>query len=242
MPISADALSQLGLFVAAALTLITLSYAVGDHPLFRVVLYLFVGVAAGYAAAVAIEDVILPQLVYPIFDFFAGAPQIDLADLAIRAVLSIFLLTKLSPRTARLGNPVTAMLAGVGAALAIAGAVQGTILPQISASATYFDVAAFDLAVQGGYFGESTQIVLQGALLLLATIGTLAYFHFGAQARGKQDPLRNIIVDALAWVGSIFIAITLATLFTGVLLAALAALIERLDFLLSVIGPLLGLQ
>ncbi len=242
MPISADALSQIGLFVAAALTLITLSYAVGDNPLFRVVLYLFVGVAAGFAAAVAIEDVILPQLAYPILDYLAGAPRLELADLAIRIVLSVFLLFKLSPRTARLGNPVTAMLAGVGAALAIAGAVQGTILPQISASATYFDVAAFDLAVQGGYFGESTQIVLQGALLLLATAGTLAYFHFGAQARGKQDPLRNIIVDALAWVGSIFIAITLAALFTGVLLAALGALIERLDFLLSVIRPLLGIQ
>ena len=57
-----------GLLAAAALTLITLSYAIGDHPFFRLALHLFIGVAAGYAGAVALEDIILPQLIYPIFD------------------------------------------------------------------------------------------------------------------------------------------------------------------------------
>ena len=223
-----------GLLAAAALTLITLSYAIGDHPFFRLALHLFIGVAAGYAAAVALEDIILPQLIYPIFDYANGLAQIDLADFSIRIVLCMLLLTKISPRTARLGNPVTALLAGVGAALAIGGAIQGTILPQVGSAANIFDVTAFQLALQGGYYGESIQVILNGMILLLATVSTLAYFHFGARSRGNQAPQRNIAVDALAWVGSIFIAITLATLFTGVLLAALSALIERLSFLLNV--------
>jgi hypothetical protein len=219
--VPSDLLSQAGIIAAALLTLITLSYAFGDHPIFRVALYLFIGVAAGYAGAVAIEDVILPQLVFPVLDAWNGVFQIAPADLIVRVVL-------------------TALLAGVGAALAIGGAVQGTILPQVGAAATTFDAAQFDLAMQGGHYGESIQVVFEGMILLLATVSTLAYFHFGAAARGSQVPLRPIIVDALAWVGSIFIAITLATLFSGVLLAALSALIERLSFLVGVGNMLMG--
>lgn len=241
MQINPELLSQIGLFTAAALSLVTLSYAFRDNPLFRAALYLFVGVAAGYAAAIAVQDVVLPFLVYPFLDEMAGRPTLDLFDLAVRAGLTVLLLTKLSPRTARLGSPVTALLAGVGAALAIGGAVQGTLIPQIGAAAGIFDVESFQLAVQGGYYGESLQVIFEGIILLLATVSTLAYFHFGAQSRGKQEPLRNIFIDALAWLGAVFIAIALAALFTGVLQSALGALIERLAFLRDAAGLIIGI-
>lgn len=237
--IPAELLVQAGLLIAAALTLVTLSYIFGDHPVFRLVLHIFIGAAAGYAGAIAVQDVILPQLVFPAIELASGG-NVDLVDIGMRVGLSALLLTKLSPRTARFGNPVTAMLVGVGAALAIGGAIQGTLLPQVNTSAQIFDVAGFDLALQGGYYGESLQIILQGMLALLAMVSTLAYFHFGAEARGKQAPLRNVLVDVLAWAGSIFIAITLATLFSGVLLSGMGALTERLDFLYSTISALLG--
>jgi hypothetical protein len=240
--LSEQLLAQIGLFTAAALTLITLSYAFRDNPIFRVALFLFVGVAAGYTAAIVVQDVVLPQLVYPILDEVAGAPSLDFFDLVIRFGLTVLLLTKLSPRTARLGSPVTALLVGVGAALAIGGAVQGTLIPQIGAASGIFDVTSFQLALQGGYYGESLQIIFQGIISVLATVSTLAYFHFGARSRGKQEPQRSIFVDALAWLGAAFIAIALATLFTGVLQAALGALIERVSFLRDVAALLLGAQ
>lgn len=240
MPLSEELITQIGLFTAAALTIITLSFAFRDNPIFRVVLFLFVGVACGYAAAIAVQNVILPHLVYPILDELGGTPTLDLVDLSIRAALTILLLTKLSPRVARLGSPVTALLVGVGAALAIGGAVQGTLIPQIGAAAGIFDVRAFSIALQGGYYGETLQIIFQGIIVLLATVSTLAYFHFGARSRGKQEPQRNIVVDALAWIGAIFIAIAMAALFTGVLQAALGALVERLAFLRDFAAQLLG--
>lgn len=239
--ISPELLTQIGLLLAAALTLVTLSYIFGDHPIFRLVLHIFIGAAAGYAGAIAVQDVILPQLVFPAVELaMNGVSAIDSIEFAIRLGLSLLLLTKLSPRTARFGNPATAMLVGVGAALAIGGAMQGTLLPQIAASAQTFDLAGFDLALQGGYYGESISIILQGMIALLAMISTLAYFHFGAEGRGKQVPLRNILVDVLAWAGSIFIAITLATLFSGVLFSGMGALTERLDFLRSIITSMGG--
>jgi hypothetical protein len=242
LEINPEFLDQIGLLIAGALTLITFSYVFRDNPIFRGVLFLFVGVAAGYTAAIAIQDVVIPQLVYPIIDEFAGTPSIDFVDLAIRVGMVAMLLTKLSPRTARLGTLITALLAGVGAALAIGGAVQGTLIPQISGAAGIFDMDALQLALQGGYYGEGIQIISEGIILLLATITTLAYFHFGAQSRSKQEPQRNIYVIALARIGSVFIAIALASLFTGVLQTTLGALVERVAFLRALVSALFGLQ
>ena len=226
-------LSQTGLMVAALVTLLTLSYAFGDNRFFRVALYLFIGVSAGYAGAVAIEDIVLPYLIFPLVDILAGITSMDLVELSIRASLSLLLFTKLFRRTARLGNPTTAFLTGVGAALAISGAVQGTVLPQIASASRTFNIAAFRLALQSGYYGESMQIILEGVLLLLGTISTLAYFHFGGKSHGAHGPSRSPIIERLAWIGSIFIAITMASLFSGVLQAALGALIERISFLVE---------
>jgi energy-converting hydrogenase Eha subunit A len=45
-----------------------------------------------------------------------------------------------------------------------------------------------------------------------------------------------VLVNLLAVIGQVFIAVTLGALFAGVFSAALTALIERLDFLRTVIA------
>jgi hypothetical protein len=52
--------------VAFILTLMTLSYLVADNPAFRVAVHIFVGVAAGYVAAVAWWQVLWPDLLLPL--------------------------------------------------------------------------------------------------------------------------------------------------------------------------------
>ena len=44
-----------------------------------------------------------------------------------------------------------------------------------------------------------------------------------------------MLIEVLSKIGEVFIAITLGALFAGVYLAALAALIDRLDFIQTVI-------
>lgn len=240
MPISNDFLSILGLSIAGILTLLTLSYVIGDNPLFRGSIYLFIGVSAGYVAAIAIDEIIWPQLIFPIQAWLLATPVLDLPELIIRLLLSLLLLTKLFPRIAVLGNPVSALLVGIAAALALGGAVQGTLLPQLGASSSIFDIASLKLALQGGYFLESGGLILDGFIILLATISTLAYFHFGAKDQGQSAPARSVFVDALGWLGKIFIPVTLATIFSGVLLSSLSALIERLDFLIKFVSSIFG--
>ena len=48
------------------LTLLIFSYLIGDNPLFRSAVYIFIGVSSGYAAVVVWHNVLLPKLFQPL--------------------------------------------------------------------------------------------------------------------------------------------------------------------------------
>jgi hypothetical protein len=121
-----------------------------------------------------------------------------------------------------------AFLVGVSAAVAVGGAVMGTIFPQTRAAMT-----AFDLPEAGKYWLER---LVEGIIMLIGTVTTLIYFHFGAKATAN-GPQRSKLVSVLSQVGQVFIAITFGVLFAGVFVAAMTALIERLNFLITFIKP-----
>src|SRR5574341_1484354 len=122
--------------VAFFFTLAIFSYLIGDNPLFRVAVYIFVGVSAGYVAAVAWWQVLWPDLVLPLI---AGTAS-QKAILATPLLLSGLLLMKAWPPLSRLGTPSVALLVGVSAAVAIGGAVTGTLFPQVNATINQFDL------------------------------------------------------------------------------------------------------
>jgi hypothetical protein len=212
--------------ISFLLTLMILSYLIGDNPLFRAAVYIFVGVSAGYAAAVAWWQVLFPRLMLPLLT--GGFFERILALVAL--ILGVLLLMKLSPRTAPMGNVSIAFLVGVSAAVAVGGAVIGTILPQTQASINVFDrSSAGNLWLERLFFG---------AIMLIGTITTLVYFHFGAKST-PDGPQRSKLVITLGWIGQVFIAITLGVLFAGVFAAAMTALIERLSFIWFFLAKLL---
>jgi hypothetical protein len=111
-----------------------------------------------------------------------------------------------------------AFLVGTGAAVAIGGAVFGTIIPQTLASINFFDPSA------GGSLIEH---LFEGSIFLMGTISTLVYFQFS----GRETPngiQRSRLVAGVAWVGKLIIAVTFGVLFAGAYAAAMTALIERL--------------
>jgi hypothetical protein len=207
-------------------TVMIFSYVFGDNPLFRIATYIFVGVAAGYIAAVAFGQVLWPSLIYPLA--FVGGPRTAL--LFFPLILIGLLLLKFSPRTTQYGAPAMAYLVGVGAAVAIGGAVIGTLSPQ-----SFATVSALDLRAGVNPLAS----LVNGFLVLAGVTTTLAYFHFGGRAADDGSVHRFVVIEWAAWAGRLFIAITLGALFAGVYLAALTALIERLvsirDFLFSLL-------
>lgn len=60
-------LDLIGALLGFLLTVFIFSYIVGDNVFFRIATHLFVGVAAGYVAAVVIQNIILPQMIWPFF-------------------------------------------------------------------------------------------------------------------------------------------------------------------------------
>lgn len=224
MALSADFVSGL---IGLLFTLLVFSYLLGDTPLFKVAVYIFVGVSAGYIVAVAWHQVLMPKLLVPLFS--TTGPERFL--LLIPLVLGALLLMKISPLLSRLGAIPMGFLAGVGAAVAIGGAVLGTLLPQIEAAVSLFDL---DAGIQAGF--NPFERLVSAIVVLTGTVGTLAYFHFGAKTAADGSARRGWLMEWIAFVGRIFIAITFGVLFAGVYIAALTALIERLDFVINFFG------
>ena len=212
--------------VGLTLTLMVFSYLIGDNPLFRVAVYLFIGVASGYAATVVWHYVLVPKLFQPVLTFNPLA--------IIPFIFGISLLAKLFPRISWVGSFAMAVLVGVGTAAAVGGALLGTLMPQAQAAIDGFDV------LSGGSGLEIASRLLQGVIMLGGTVFTLASFHFSAGRAADGIPKRNRILEGIAWVGRIFIAITLGALFAGVYMSALTAMIERLSFILNFIRQLIG--
>lgn len=208
--------------ISFLVTVLILSYLFGDNPLFRATVYVFVGAATGYVAAVAWNEVINPSLVQPIWTgaIFADPKQVALI---IPLLGSALLLFKVSPRLSHLGQLPIAYLVGVGAAVTIGGAVMGTLLPQISATFTGFDLSS------GANGADTAFKLLNGIVVLVGVVGTLIYSHFGATQKADGTVQRNILVNIMSWVGRVYIAVTFGVLFAGVYMAALTALIERMD-------------
>jgi hypothetical protein len=212
------------------LTLMVLSYLIGDNPLFRIAVYLFIGVASGYAAVVVWHSVLIPKL----FDQLSGSPA-QLALTIVPLILSVSLLAKLSPRISWIGNFAMAVLVGVGAATAIGGALVGTLIPQAEAA-----MEAVNFRTAGTSSGAVLSMI-EGVVMLAGTVLTLAYFQFGAKRSADGAVKRNGILEMLAWLGRIFIAVTFGALFAGVYMAALTAMIERLSSVIHFVKSLLSL-
>ncbi len=217
-------------FVGLILTLLVFSYLIGDNPLFRLAIYMFIGVASGYAATVIWHYVLIPKMYAPL-----GTDNPTKLLLAIIPfILSVTLLTKLTPRIAWIGNFAMAILAGAGAAIAVGGAMLGTIIPQSLAMMDMFDLRGLDGA-------QIFTRLMQGVFMLAGTVSVLGYFQFSAGRAPDGTPKRNVVFEGVAWVGRIFIAITFGVLFAGVYMAALTAMIERLSFIINFIRQLAGI-
>jgi hypothetical protein len=219
-------------FIGLILTLLVFSYLIGDNPLFRFAIYLFIGVSSGYAAFAAWQYILWPKLLSPFLSQLGNLNQLIL--LAVPLVLSLSLLAKLSPRTSWLGNFAMAVLVGVGAATAVGGALMGTMVPQAQAAMNEFDL--------GGASGSEILVRLgQATVMFLGTILTLAAFHF-TTGRAPDGSAKKIgFLDGLGKAGRVFISITLGVLFAGVYMASLTAMIERLSSLIHFTRQLIGL-
>jgi hypothetical protein len=211
-------LNNIGAVLAALLTLFILSYLIGDNPLYRLAASLFVGLTAGYAVVVAWTSVIWPQMFVPLSNTAQGF-------VFFRALLAFFLaiilVFKLFATTTRPASCVTALMVGVGVAVAIGGSIVGTLIPQTSAAFIPLLPAndAPDLP-------SLLEYVVGAIFMVVGTVATLGFFYYGGRARPGQPAERPVWVKALAPVGEVFLGTTFGVMYAGAIVASLAVFVQ----------------
>ena len=201
--------------VPVLLTLLVFSRLAGDNPAYRTVQYLFVGTSLGYAFLVIYFQVLRPSAV----------EMINNGDLlrVVPYVLGLLLLTRISSRQSIswLANIPLALLFGVATALALGGAMVGTLVPQV---------------LDTVQLGEEPLQLVGGLLLALGVILTLCYFDFTASRKGPAGQLLTVSAQAGRWL----LMVAFGFFFAGALLSYLTALNERLGFIVGWFRSLLG--
>lgn len=223
-------LDSLGTVVGLVLTLCVFSYLLGDNALYRLAENLFVGVAVGYAAVVAFHNILAPQLITPLFQALGDQNwgQVTLSLIAL--VFGLLLLLKPVRSLSWLGTLSVALLMGVGAALAIGGALLGTLIPQT--------LAAGDLGHYVARYGPGVGL-FSGIVAVVGTIGVVLHFYFGAGREGRLAGPREAIVRTWGGLGHWFILIAFAAILATTFMARLSLLVGRVQVVLDSIRSLL---
>ena len=198
--------------VAVILTCMVLSRIFGDNPLFRVAQYLFVGVSLGLAFVVAYHQVLRPA----VQALSSGGPGV-FTLYGVPLLIGLLLLPRITRRQelSWLANIPLALLFGVGAALAVGGAVAGTLKQQILDTARPME-------------GSPEQIA--GMIVLaVGTIVTLSAFYYTVPRETRIGRL----VALSAVIGHWLLMLAFGFFFAGALQTYLSALTERLAFLMD---------
>jgi hypothetical protein len=205
----------LGIWVGAILTLLVFSYLLTDSPLFRLAQAIFVGVAIGYGFNVAIQLILVPTLITPLF--FSADPS---WALIVPFILGILLLLKLRTAWSSLGNISIAFLFGVGAALTLGGAVTGTLMPQVSATIVSLTPA------------QNVDTFIASFIIAFGTIAALLSFRFLRDQQHLAARSLELVGRAWGYTGKWFILIAFGAIFADTAISRISVLISRIYFLL----------
>jgi hypothetical protein len=203
---------QIGLLVGFILTLCVFSYVLGDNFLYRLAVYVFVGLAAAYITIVTTESVILPWLRSTVMSGDLGNMILG----AIPIILALLLLLKAVPRVSGLGTLALAFIIGVGTAVAVVGAIAGTLLPLVNSTSS---ITSGDL--------------LNGVIIFVGVICSLIYFQYLARRLPDGRTRRNIVVRFFGTIGQGFIVVTFGALYAAAIISSLTVFSERISFIIA---------
>ncbi len=207
-------MEQIGLWAGFVLTLMVFSYILGDNLLYRIAVYVFVGLAAGFIAIVTWDNVIWPWVNGRVLNPTGGVPDIVLGIIPL--LIGVLLLLKTSPRIGRVGHIALAFVIGVGTAVALVGAVTGTLLPLMASTSSAVAINP-----------------INGILLLLGVVCTLVYFQYLARRLPDGRIQQRLYVRVLTFLGQGVVVITLGALYAAAILTSLTIFSERVGFILA---------
>ena len=200
---------DVGVWIAALLTLGIFSFLYKDNPAYKLCEHLFVGVSAGYYVVLTYFSVVRPNLLDPMFQDFLGHRHFLLV---IPLALGILLFSRFFPKGDWLSRWSIALILGVYPALRITGFGQGDFVEQIHGTMV-------PLWVQGNLGATIGNWLLVGGLLT-----TLIFFFFSKEHKGA--------LGGAARIGVYFLMVSFGASYGYTVMARISLLIGRVMFLL----------
>ena len=198
---------DIGIWIAALLTLGIFSFLYKDNPVYKMCEHLFVGISAGYYVVLQYYSVVKPNLLDPMRQDFAHNYL-----LLVPLALGILLFSRFFPKGDWLSRWSIALILGVYPALRITGFGQGDFVEQIHGTILPLWVANNMGATIGNW------------ILIVGLLTTLVFFFFSKEHKGP--------LGGAAKVGVYFLMVSFGASYGYTVMARISLLIGRVMFLL----------
>ncbi len=210
-------IETIGIWIAAFLTLCILSFLYRDNPFYKFAEHLFIGVSAAYWAAYYYHNILLPNLVQPLF---REGQLLFIIPLA----LGIMMLARLVPRISWVSRWPLAFIVGTYSGYYMITYLQTNAVEQIRATL----VSLVQVESWQRLFAEPGIITFLYAiavpLIVVGVITGIIYFFFSKEHKG--------VFGGLAKIGVWFLMIAFGASFGYTVMARISLLIGRVYFLL----------
>ncbi len=204
--------------VGLVLTLFIFSYLLGDNWLYRLAIYIFIGLTAAFTLIVTVES--LAPFAGALIRLISGTASDTDAFPAICFVLALILIIpvligRLPGRGITLG-----LLIAVGSAVAVLGTLTGTLIP-------------FTLSTGALVQASVKTNIFNGIILIVGVVTSLLYFQLGARRTADGGIERGAWSQAISGIGQVFIVLTLGALYGTAILTSLTILTARVSDMVS---------
>lgn len=198
-----DLLGLIGVWTAAFLTLMVLSFIYKENPFYRLTEYIFVGLSAGYSFAATLR-LFVNQALTPIF---AGQ-----FDFIVPLVIGLLFYAQFTKNYSILYRVPLSLAIGYGLGITIWSVLQAYFVRQVSATMLPL------------YTG-SALTTIDNLVIVVGTILSISYFILHREQKG--------VYGRFTKAGKYFVLATLGAIFGTTVLGRMALIIQRIQFLLG---------
>jgi len=198
-----DLFALIGVWTAAFLTLMVLSFLYKENPFYRLTEYVFVGLSSGYTFA-AVLRLFVNQALSPIF-----AGQIDFV---VPLIIGLLFYAQFTKKYSILYRVPLSLAIGYGLGITIWSVLQAYFIRQVGA--TMLPLYTGDILT-----------TINNIVIVVGTILSISYFILHREQKGVYGKFTKA--------GKYFVLATLGAVFGTTVLGRMALIIQRIQFLLG---------
>jgi hypothetical protein len=198
-----DLFALIGVWTAAFLTLMVLSFLYKENPFYRLTEYVFVGLSSGYTFA-AVLRLFVNQALSPIF---AGH-----IDFVVPLIIGLLFYAQFTKKYSILYRVPLSLAIGYGLGITIWSVLQAYFIRQVSA--TMLPLYTGDILT-----------TINNIVIVVGTILSISYFILHREQKGVYGKFTKA--------GKYFVLATLGAVFGTTVLGRMALIIQRIQFLLG---------